>query len=55
MTHKFCYGSLDRMLRDVMGNDRPFGGNLLVLAGDFRQVLPEYLVSANLAPHTNCK
>ena len=33
--------SLDRTLRDFMGQpDQPFGGKIILLAGDFRQCLP---------------
>ena len=32
--------AVDRLLRDLMGNEIPFGGKILVLGGDFRQVLP---------------
>ena len=33
--------NLDRSLRDLTNNpDQPFGGTVIVLAGDFRQVLP---------------
>jgi ATP-dependent DNA helicase PIF1 len=31
---------VDRLLKEIMGNDRPFGGKVLVLGGDFRQCLP---------------
>ncbi|XP_043266625.1 ATP-dependent DNA helicase pif1-like [Venturia canescens] len=30
----------DRTLRDIMNNDKPFGGKVIVLGGDFRQLLP---------------
>ena len=30
----------DMLLRDLLANDLPFGGKVLVLGGDFRQVLP---------------
>ena len=33
-------GAWDRSLRDIMGLDVPFGGKRVVLAGDFRQILP---------------
>lgn len=33
-------GCIDRLLKEVMQNDRPFGGKILVLGGDFRQILP---------------
>lgn len=32
--------AIDRMLRDITENDVPFGGKLLLFAGDFRQILP---------------
>ena len=31
---------VDTLLRDLMSNDLPFGGKVVVLGGDFRQVLP---------------
>ena len=31
---------IDRMLRDITGNDVPFGGKIMVFGGDFRQTLP---------------
>jgi hypothetical protein len=46
MTHKHCFESLDRSMRDILGEanssclSRLFGGKTVVLGGDFRQVLP---------------
>ena len=41
MLDRFQLESLDRTLRDLMGQPKlPFGGKVLVLAGDFRQCLP---------------
>jgi hypothetical protein len=41
MSHRFLLEALDRTLRDVMqAPDQPMGGKLLILAGDFRQILP---------------
>ncbi|CDF37673.1 unnamed protein product [Chondrus crispus] len=40
MCHRHCIETVDRSLRDLMQTDRPFGGKFLVLAGDFRQILP---------------
>ncbi len=40
MTHKLAFEALDRTLRDLSGNDEPFGGKVFVMAGDFHQVLP---------------
>lgn len=31
---------VNRLLQDIMGNKNPFGGKIILLAGDFRQVLP---------------
>ena len=33
-------GVIDVSLRDLMGNNRLFGGKIMVLGGDFRQILP---------------
>ena len=41
MLDRFQLEALDRSLRDLMGNEKePFGGKILILAGDFRQCLP---------------
>ena len=46
MTHQHCFESLDRSMRDILGQTDPscfnrlFGGRTVVLGGDFRQVLP---------------
>ena len=40
MAHKFLLEALERTLRDVCNVDVPFGGKVLVLGGDFRQILP---------------
>ena len=46
MTHRRCFEALDRSLHDVMAGydesagDRVFGGKVVVLGGDFRQILP---------------
>ena len=32
--------AIDRSLRDIMSNNIPFGGKLILFGGDFRQVLP---------------
>lgn len=31
---------IDRMLRDLCSNDLPFGGKVLVLGGDWKQLAP---------------
>lgn len=40
MTHRFAYEALDRTMRDLMEVNQPFGGKVVILSGDFRQVLP---------------
>jgi ATP-dependent DNA helicase PIF1 len=40
MAHKKALEALDRALQDIRGNNRPMGGAVTVLAGDFRQTLP---------------
>jgi ATP-dependent DNA helicase PIF1 len=45
MMNRFCFEALDRTLRDIMSSqdennkDKPFGGKVVVLGGDFRQIL----------------
>ncbi|KAJ1699041.1 hypothetical protein LUZ63_007553 [Rhynchospora breviuscula] len=46
MSHRHCFESLDRTLRDLLASTdsalahTPFGGMTVVLGGDFRQILP---------------
>ncbi|OMO79395.1 hypothetical protein CCACVL1_13702 [Corchorus capsularis] len=40
MAHRRAFETLDRSLKDIMGNDTPFGGKAIVFGGDFRQTLP---------------
>jgi hypothetical protein len=40
MAHKDMLSCLDRLLKDLMNTDEPFGGKIIVLGGDFRQCLP---------------
>lgn len=46
--------AIDRMLRDVMDIDVPFGGKLFLLGGDFRQVLPVLPRKSRVAIVENC-
>ncbi|KAG3128123.1 hypothetical protein PI126_g21537 [Phytophthora idaei] len=40
MTHRHAFEAVDRSLRDLMDNDdEPFGGEVFVLSGDFRQII----------------
>ncbi len=40
MLTKHGLGCIDRLLRDIMQSDQPFGGKTFVIGGDFRQTLP---------------
>jgi hypothetical protein len=40
MTKRQAVEALDRSLQDITGVGSPFGGKVIVLGGDFRQVLP---------------
>ncbi|DAZ97437.1 TPA: hypothetical protein N0F65_009888, partial [Lagenidium giganteum] len=40
MAHRFALEAVDRSLRDITGVDRPFGGIVMLLSGDFGQILP---------------
>ncbi|KAI3985965.1 hypothetical protein MKX01_039047 [Papaver californicum] len=40
MANRYAFEALDRSLRDLTKVELPFGGKILVLGGDFRQVLP---------------
>ncbi|KRH33055.2 hypothetical protein GLYMA_10G096000v4 [Glycine max] len=47
MCHKFAFEALDKSLKDIMQNNLPFGGKIMVFGGDFRQILP-------IVPKGNC-
>ncbi|VDL75253.1 unnamed protein product [Nippostrongylus brasiliensis] len=40
MVSKAAFEAVDTVLRDLMQNNIPFGGKLIVVGGDFRQTLP---------------
>ncbi|XP_024006607.1 ATP-dependent DNA helicase PIF1-like [Eutrema salsugineum] len=40
MMSKDCFETLDRTMRDILEVDKPFGDKVIVLGGDFRQILP---------------
>ncbi|XP_050877853.1 uncharacterized protein LOC127081663 [Lathyrus oleraceus] len=40
MTNKNCLEALDLSLQDICSNNAPFGGKVLIMGGDFCQVLP---------------
>ena len=48
MAHKYMIEAVDRMMRDLCQINLPFGGKVVVFAGDFRQTLP-IIVGADLS------
>ncbi|XP_022870378.1 ATP-dependent DNA helicase PIF4-like, partial [Olea europaea var. sylvestris] len=40
MVNRCAVESVDKMLRDIIDCNLPFGGKLIVLGGDFRPILP---------------
>jgi len=40
MSDRRVYECVDRLLRDIMRNGKPFGGKLMLLGGDWKQLLP---------------
>jgi hypothetical protein len=40
MQHKHAIEAVDRTLRDLLDNQSPFGGRIVLFGGDFRQTLP---------------
>jgi len=40
MAHRFAFEAVDRTFRDLTEIDKPFGGIIFIMGGDFRQILP---------------
>ena len=38
--HKYMFECVDRLFRDITGVNKPFGGKVFLVCGDFRQILP---------------
>ncbi|KAH9108146.1 hypothetical protein AeMF1_016633, partial [Aphanomyces euteiches] len=43
MMHKYAVEAVDHMLQDLMDNALPFGGEVVIFSGDFKQMLPVIL------------
>ncbi|XP_012834082.1 PREDICTED: ATP-dependent DNA helicase PIF1-like [Erythranthe guttata] len=43
MMHRYCFEALDKTMKSILQADKPFGGKVVVLGGDFRQILPVVL------------
>ncbi|GBM30092.1 hypothetical protein AVEN_78497-1 [Araneus ventricosus] len=56
MTHVHAFLAVDRLLQDLTKCKEPFGGKVILLGGDFRQVLPVILrVSRTLTVASSLK
>ncbi|KAL0413453.1 UNVERIFIED_CONTAM: ATP-dependent DNA helicase PIF6 [Sesamum radiatum] len=57
MANRKAFETVDRIFRDILGVDLPFGGKVMILGGDFRQVLPvvigEYIANRTLLTPLN--
>lgn len=40
MASKYVFSVIDRLLKEIMQNNLPFGGKIIVCSGDFRQTAP---------------
>ena len=40
MVPKYALEMIDKKLKELMDNDLPFGGKIVIIGGDFRQILP---------------
>lgn len=40
MMHIYCFEALDKTMKSILQSQKPFGGKVVVLGGDFRQILP---------------
>lgn len=40
MADVYAFNAIDRFLRDLCQNNQPFGGKVMIVSGDFRQILP---------------
>jgi hypothetical protein len=40
MQHRYCMEAVDHTMQDILGNNSPFGGIVVLWGGDFRQILP---------------
>nr|XP_047144730.1 ATP-dependent DNA helicase PIF2-like [Hydra vulgaris] len=40
MIPKYALSAIDKLLQDICNNNFPFGGKIILMGGDFRQILP---------------
>ena len=48
MLHKDLLHYVDRQMRDACNNDLPFGGKVVIISGDWKQLCPIVLNSTRL-------
>ncbi|GBM57540.1 hypothetical protein AVEN_97653-1 [Araneus ventricosus] len=54
MTHVHAFLAVDRLLKDLTKCDEPFGGKIILLGGDFRQILSVILRGSRSLTDSNC-
>lgn len=54
MQHRYGPEAVDRTLRDLRDDDRPFGGITVVFGGDFQQILPVVIKGSREEEVTAC-
>ncbi|GBM01790.1 hypothetical protein AVEN_205456-1 [Araneus ventricosus] len=54
MTHVHAFLAVDRLLKDLTKCDEPFGGKIILLGGDFRQILPVILRGSRSLTVSSC-
>ncbi|GBO09561.1 hypothetical protein AVEN_233058-1 [Araneus ventricosus] len=54
MTHAHAFIAVDRLLQDLANCSLPFGGKVILLGGDFRQVLPVVLKGSRSLTVDSC-
>ncbi|GBM59989.1 ATP-dependent DNA helicase PIF1 [Araneus ventricosus] len=54
MTHVHAFLAVDRLLKDLTKCDEPFGGKIILLGGDFCQVLPVILRGSRSLTVSSC-
>lgn len=55
MSPRYGLEGVDALLKDLCGNDQPFGGKVVILGGDFRQIPPVVRGSAAATVEANLK
>lgn len=54
MAPSYALSAVDRLMKEIMQNDVPFGGKVLLLGGDFRQTLPVVVRGSRSAIVESC-